>query len=160
MDNIVKRLAYPRTNRVGPITIRFANAWNERYSGVQLKWLTESAVVLSFSPKHCMTVKKKSRCTLFTRSLLIFFKQRLNSTVRNLPWQKYLRSYVTCCEKIRRLLLTAGGLSVPLMERITKSAAVPYKAIVSYSACYNEVFNNCSLLEIIRFGYGVIYKRY
>lgn len=70
--------------------------------------------------------------------------------------QKYFKSYVTCCEKIRRLLLTAGGLPVQLMEKITKSAGVSHKAIVSYSASYNEVFSYCSLLEIIRFGYGVI----
>ena len=78
--------------------------------------------------------------------------------MRNLLFPKYFKSYVTCCEKIRRSLLTAGGLSVQLMERNTKSAAVPHKAIVSYSAAYNEVFNYCSLLEVIRFGYGVIYS--
>lgn len=41
-----------------------------------------------------------------------------------------------------------------------KSAAVPYKVLVSYLTSYNEVFNDCSLLEIIRSLYGVIYNQW
>ena len=108
-----------------------------------------------------MMVKKKSVAYAVHKFFVkLFFLQRLNNAVRNLLCQKYFKSYVTCCEKIPRLLLTAGGLPAQLMDRITKSAVIRHKAIASYLSSYNEVFNYCSLLEIIRFGYGIIYNQW